>query len=190
MATVPNLIQEANISQYTNVNKTLAEEEKAIFDSVVKQVETNETVDTLIKISQWVEKNLPVNIPEDTNVFEPSAAMDTQVNNSGDYSLLSQKGSKNGNANLILDLAKASNIPVRWVVGFSVTESNELKLENAQLWLQYMSAGKWHLFDATIKKEIKNYSEKVIIRIIPEYIEFEFIKPEQLLYALIGFDKV
>ena len=128
MATVPNLIQEANISQYTNVNKTLAEEEKAIFDSVVKQVETNETVDTLIKISQWVEKNLPVNIPEDTNVFEPSAAMDTQVNNSGDYSLLSQKGSKNGNANLILDLAKASNITVRWVVGFSVTESNELKL--------------------------------------------------------------
>jgi len=191
MATAPNLIQQANIDIYKNITRVLATEDKEIFDSVVKQVQTNETLETLQSIALWVEQNLVIN-DEKTEIFDPSTATATveQVIDMGGFSLLNKKGSVNGNANMILDLAKASNIPVRWVVGLSVTESNKIKLENAQLWLQYVSAGKWHLFDATTKKEIKDYSEKVILRIIPEYIDINFIKPDQLLYEIIGFDKV
>ena len=192
MATEPNLIQQANIDLFKNISRVLATEDKEIFDSVVKQVQTNETLETLQNIAQWVEENLAINDDEQAEMFDPStvAATVEQIIDMGSFSLLNKKGSVNGNANMILDLAKASNIPVRWVVGLSVTESNEIKLENAQLWLQYVSAGKWHLFDATTKKEIKDYSEKVILRIFPEYIDLNFVKPEQLLYETIGFDKV
>jgi len=192
MATEPNLIQQANIDVFKNISRVLAAEDKEIFNSVLKQVQTNETLETLQGIAQWVEQNLVINDNEQAEMFAPSTITATVEPSivMADVSLLNKKGSVNGNANMILDLAKASNIPVRWVVGLSVTESNEIKLENAQLWLQYVSAGKWHLFDATTKKEIKDYSEKVILRIIPEYIDINFIKPEQLLYEIIGFDKV
>ena len=189
MATEPNLIRQADIATYRQINRSIPGDEKEQLKSVTQSLQSDDVVATLRAITQWIETNLAIEKDDHLAPHPPVSINPEMGSGIGRVSFAEKKGSLRGNANITLDMAKSLGIPVRWVAGVSLKGNGRIKLENTKLWLQFLQDDKWRLFDTAEKEEVKDYSKVLILRLFPGYLDMNIEKPEQLLYEVIGITK-
>ncbi|NOQ15297.1 MAG: hypothetical protein GQ583_12575 [Methyloprofundus sp.] len=186
-----NVLQEGDVGNGLITRLDLPEDEKALFDKLLKEVQGQDNINKLQVLSASLKNNMTLlDRQEAIHQYGESNNEASLQRKIGIVSLVDKKATLRGQSNLLLAMLRASDVTARWVLGISSQGTTQLKQADAQLWIQYREQGRWHLFDVNAGQEIKEYTDKIIFRIIPDLIEQEFTAPEQLLYEGVGVNKV